>query len=158
MRSNLVIALGLLVTACAGSLATPSGDSRRGLVGDWTVEFRLDSVRSAGGWHPGSLATTSGTLRLIDSVSGRPNVYRSSIQLSFDSLLGRPMSCFDPRPTTTVVEQNGDNASVRFTPNAADCGFDASGTLRGDSLVGTWDESGFAGPQVMGRFRMTRVK
>jgi hypothetical protein len=85
-------------------------------------------------------------------------VLDSRLDVSFDSLLGRPMSCFDPRPTTTVVTRDGDKISLRFTPHAADCGFDAAATLRGDSLIGTWDESSFIGPQVMGRFRMVRAK
>ena len=158
MRFNVAILSSVSIAACAGGLATASTDVSRGLLGDWTVEFRLDSVRSTGHWQPGSFATTRGTLRLTDSLSGQANWYRSTIQLSFDSLLGRPMSCFDPRPTATVVDRSGEQVMLRFTPNGADCGFGASGILRGDSLVGSWDETGFAGPQVMGRFRMVRVK
>lgn len=158
MRLEVALSSLLFSTACAGSLATPSSDTPSGLLGNWSVEFRLDSVRSAGTWRPGSFETTRGTLRLIDSLSDKPSVYRSTIQLSFDTLLGRPMSCFDPRPTTTVVDRSGSQVTLRFTPNGADCGFGASGTVSGDSIVGTWDESGFAGPQVMGRFRMVRLK
>ena len=158
MTHRLPILALLTIAACAGTLATPSSDTSRGLLGEWTVEFRLDSVRSTGSWRPASFATTRGTLRLIDSLSDQPRVYRSAIQLSFDTLLGRPMSCFDPRPTTTVVDRSGSQVMLRFTPNGADCGFGASGSMAGDSIIGTWDESGFAGPQVMGRFRMVRLK
>jgi hypothetical protein len=56
------------------------------------------------------------------------------------------------------VQQEGERTKLRFTPNVADCGFGASGILRGDSLVGTWGESNFAGPVVMGRFRMVRAR
>lgn len=147
----------LLAVACSGSLSTPSPNTgaQTNLLGTWTVEFRLDSVRSQG-WQAGSLASTRGTLRLTDSPS--PNVFRSEIDVSFDSLLGRPMSCFSPRPTTTNVNRDGDQLSLSFTPNVADCGFGASGKLNGDSVVGAWSETSFAGPVVIGRFRMVRVK
>jgi hypothetical protein len=102
------------------------------------------------------MASTQGQLRLSDSTVGQANIVRSSIQVSFESVLGRPMSCFDPRPTTTGIGRDGEKVTLRFTPNGADCGFSAYATLRGDSVVGTWDESGFAGPSVMGRFRMVR--
>ncbi|HZI43018.1 MAG TPA: hypothetical protein VFD67_14970 [Gemmatimonadaceae bacterium] len=157
------------IVACAGqspSPATPAGDTHsnapdwRALIGDWTVEFRVDSVRKVGAsapWSAGSYRSTRGALHLSDSTSGNGNVVQSSIRVDFDSLLGRPMSCYDPRPTTTGVERDGDNVRLRFTPNGFDCGFAAAGTLAGDSVVGTWDESGFAGPTVMGRFRMVRA-
>jgi hypothetical protein len=139
----------------------PSTDWRRALVGDWNVEFRLDSVRTREGstarWTAGSLRTARGRLRLTDSAGARPGILQSSLAVDFASLLGRPMSCFDPPPTATAVEHDGDVVSLRFTPNAYDCGFSASGALRGDSLVGTWDETSFAGPVVMGRFRMRRA-
>jgi hypothetical protein len=160
-------ALLLLFVACARPTPAPAAaddvsataDWRRSLAGDWIVEFRLDSVRSRGPtqpWQAGSFRSARGTLQLSDSTTSR-NLVHSHIDVTFDSLLVRPMSCYDPRPTTTAVERNGDAVSLHFTPNAADCGFSASGTLRGDSLIGTWDESGFAGPTVMGRFRMFRA-
>jgi hypothetical protein len=157
MKHTLTTSALLLTVACSGSLSTPSPNTgaQTNLLGTWTVEFRLDSVRSQG-WHAGSFATTRGTLQLSDSTS--PNVFHSQIDVAFDALLGRPMSCFSPRPTTTGVSREGDRVSLSFTPSAADCGFGASGLLSGDSIVGTWDETSFVGPVVMGRFRMVRVK
>ena len=160
-------ALLLLFVACARPTPAPAAaddisataDWRRSLAGDWIVDFRLDSVRSHGPtqpWQPGSFRSARGTLHLADSTTSR-DLIPSRIDVAFDSLLSRPMSCCEPRPTATAVERNGDAVSLHFTPNAADCGFSASGTLRGDSLIGTWDESGFAGPMVMGRFRMIRA-
>jgi hypothetical protein len=161
-------ALPFLLVACARPTPAPASaadhipaptEQRRSLAGDWFVEFRLDSVRSRGPmqpWQPGSFRSARGTLHLADSTTSR-NLIRSRIDVAFDSLLNRPMSCYEPRPTTTAVETNGETVSLHFTPNAADCGFSASGTLRGDSLIGTWDETGFAGPTVMGRFRMFRA-
>jgi hypothetical protein len=158
----------LAVAGCAGQSASPAtrpsdaevASDLRALVGDWTVEFRVDSVRKVGAssvWSAGSYRSTLGTLRLSDSTIGNGNVVRSTIRVEFDSLLGRPMSCYEPRPTTTGVERDGDNVRLRFTPSGFDCGFGAAGVLVGDSVVGTWDESGFAGPMVMGRFRMLRA-
>ena len=166
--SGTVLALAIAGVACAGQspppAATPSdaqsASDSRALAGDWTVEFRVDSVRKVGAnepWRAGSFRSTQGTLHLSDSTVANGNVVRSSIRVEFDSLLGRPMSCYEPRPTTTGVERDGDNVRLRFTPNGFDCGFGAAGTLTGDSVVGTWDESGFAGPTVMGRFRMMRA-
>lgn len=164
----MALALAIASIACAGQTPSPaatasdaqSASDRHSLAGDWTVEFRVDSVRNVGtnaSWRAGSFRSTHGSLHLSDSTVGNGNVVRSSIRVEFDSLLGRPMSCYEPRPTTTGVERDGDNVRLRFTPNGFDCGFSAAGRLAGDSVVGTWDESGFAGPSIMGRFRMTRV-
>ena len=170
MQPRLLSLLAIVLVACtrqppAQPSATtttdvPAPNDPRGLAGDWTVEFRLDSVRTPGtrGWKAGSFRSTSGTLHLGDSTSGRSNVLTSTIGVSFDSLLGRPMSCYEPRPTSTVVERDSDAIRLTFTPNVADCGFGAAGTLRGDSIVGTWNETSFAGPTVMGRFRMLKAK
>lgn len=158
---GLFVAAALASAACAQQ---PLNEMRAANpptpLGDWTVEFRLDSVRVRDGsgvrWSAASFATTRGTLQVLDSIDGRPGYFRTAIQVSFDALLGRPMSCFDPRPTSTVIQRSENTVTVRFTPNGADCGFGASGTVHGDSIVGTWDESSFAGPVVMGRFRMWR--
>ena len=156
-------ALLLLLVACGRATlpARASKDSSRTLSGDWTIEFRLDSVRGPQGsvipWRPASFQTARGTLHLSDSTTDRPaGAVRSHIDVDFTSMLGHPMSCFDPLPTSTVVTENGEKTDLLFTPNAADCGFSASGKFYGDSLVGTWDESSFTGPLAMGRFRMIR--
>lgn len=129
------------------------------VAGLWTIVFRLDSVRSAGsspsGWQRGSFREVQGLLRLSDTVA-TGNAVRSSIDVDFTPLLGRQMSCFDPRPRTTGVERRGDTVTFRFTPGVADCGFGAIGVLRGDSLIGSWDETSFIGPVAGGRFVMTR--
>lgn len=144
-----------LAPATGGELPLPNVS----LAGLWTIVFRLDSVRAPGGspsgWQRGSFREVQGQLRLTDSTTSGGAI-RSSIDVDFTSLLGRQMSCFDPRPHTTGVERRGDTVTFRFTPGVADCGFGASGVLRGDSLIGSWDETSFAGPVAAGRFVMTR--
>lgn len=144
----------------SGSAPGSQSPARNALTGGWRLEFSLDSVMSREGgmphWLPGSFRTTTGRLELGDSVAGHPNLFYSQIDIAFDSVLGRPMSCFDPRPTETAVQREADTLHVRFTPHAFDCGFGASGVLRGDSVIGIWDETSFAGPVAMGRFRMIR--
>ena len=151
-----VAALGGCRTAlapAAGGEPSPNGS----LAGLWTIVFRLDSVRTPGGsgWQRGSFRDVQGRFRLTDSTTSG-NAVRSSIDVDFTPLLGRQMSCFEPRPRSTGVERRGDTVSFRFTPGVADCGFGASGVLRGDSLVGSWDETSFAGPVAAGRLVMTR--
>ena len=171
MRTPSLLSLSVFsLAACASALpssapapgrALPANDWRRALVGQWTLEFRLDSVvsRDPGGSRlvPGSLRTAEGRLQLTDVVADRVDMLRSQIDISFDSLLGRAMSCFDPRPTQTAVTREGETIQLGFTPGVFDCGFGAAGTLLGDSLVGTWDETSFAGPAAVGHFRMIRV-
>ena len=146
----------LLVVACGRiTLPAPSGNgSHKTLAGDWTIEFRLDSMRTAGKWSPASYQTIQGTLHLADS----DGVVRSTIQVDFNPLLGRDMSCFDPRPTSTAISHTGENTSLVFTSGAADCGFGALGKFYGDSLFGTWSETSFVGAVAMGRFRMLRSR
>ena len=146
---NRILALLLVITACGRiTLSAPTGNSQRSLAGDWTLEFRLDSVRT------GSAQSAQGVLHLADS----DGVVRSSIQVDFRPLLGREMSCFDPRPTSTVIGHAGERTSLLFTPGAADCGFSASGMFYGDSLIGVWDETSFVGPVAAGSFRMIRAR
>ncbi|HKW46108.1 MAG TPA: hypothetical protein VJN70_01630 [Gemmatimonadaceae bacterium] len=142
----------LLALACSRITLPPPSDSQRTLVGDWTVEFRLDSLRTTGTWSPASRQSAQGTLHLADS----DGQVRSSIQMDFRPLLGREMSCFVPRPTSTFISRAGENTSLVFTPGAADCGFSASGKFYGDSLIGTWGETSFIGPVAAGQFRMVR--
>ena len=155
--------LVVTVVGCGTTLAPPGGGAQPmpdgSLAGLWTIVFRLDSARAVGssppGWQRGSLREVQGRLRLSDTVA-TGNAVRSSIDVDFTPLLGRQMSCFDPRPRTTGVERRGDTVTFRFTPAVADCGFGASGVLRGDSLIGSWDETSFIGPVASGRFVMTR--
>lgn len=163
---RVAICLVLAFPGCRTALAPAAGGDQalppeEFLAGLWTVAFRLDSLRAPGGspsrWERGSLREVQGLLRLTDStVSG--NAVRSSIDLDFTPLLGRQMSCFEPRPRSTGVERRGDTVTFRFTPGVADCGFGASGVLRGDSLIGSWEETSFAGPVAAGRFVMTRSR
>ena len=140
----------------------PRNDWRRQFVGSWTVEFRLDSVRGRGGsverWQPGSFKTATGSFVVRDSTAaGWGQALRSTLDVEFDSLLGRPMSCYEPKPTATGIDREGNEIRLTFTPTSADCGFSAYGRFFGDSLIGEWDESAFAGPSVTGRFRMMRT-
>jgi hypothetical protein len=156
------ICLVIAFAGCRTALAPAAGGEKprpeEFLAGLWTIAFRLDSLRAPGsrsGWERGSLREVQGRLRLTDSTA-RGDAVRSSIDLDFTPLLGRQMSCFEPRPSSTGVERLGDTLTFRFTPGVADCGFGASGVLRGDSLIGRWDETSFAGPVAAGRFVMTR--
>jgi hypothetical protein len=171
MLLGIATLFSISLVACAGTMPAPSAPSdvvldspdwRRALIGEWTVEFRLDSVRVLDGsgqrWQAGSFRTVQGTLRLSTGATNGSNGLASSLAIDFNSLLGRPMSCFDPRPTRTNVDRTDDTILLHFTPNAADCGFSASGRPEGDSLVGSWDETSFTGPTVMGHFRMRRVR
>ena len=159
LAAGLVAAFGACRTALApaagGEKPLPDGS----VAGLWTVAFRLDSVRAPAGspsrWERGSFNEVQGRLRLADSTTSGDAV-RSSIDVDFTPLLGRQMSCFEPRPRSTGVERRGDTVTFRFTPGVADCGFGASGVLRGDSLIGSWDETSFVGPVAAGRFTMTR--
>ena len=143
-----------LAPLTSGDNPTPNGS----LAGLWTVAFRLDSVRAPGaspaGWRRGSFREAQGRLRLTDSTTS--GGVRSSIDVDFVPLLGRQMSCFEPKPHSTGMSRQGDTVTFRFTPAVADCGFGASGVLRGDSLIGSWDETSFVGPVAAGRFLMTR--
>jgi hypothetical protein len=143
------------------SAELPRNDWRRQLVGAWTIEFRLDSVRGRGGsverWQPGSFKTATGSFVIRDSTAaGWGQAVQSTIDVEFDSLLSRPMSCYDPKPTATGIDRDGSEVRLTFTPTSADCGFSGWGRFFGDSLIGEWDESAFAGPSVTGRFRMIR--
>lgn len=133
-------------------------DWRRSLIGTWTLEFRLDSLIGPIGWQQGSLVTTTGTFEILDPAVAQWGVLvvRSTIDVAFEPLLDRPMSCFDPRPSSTVIERADDEVRLTFTPHAADCGFSAHGGFAGDSIIGTWREMSFIGPITEGRFRMTR--
>ena len=156
-------ALTVVGVGCGATLTPPSGGTQPmpdgSLTGLWAIAFRLDSVRAMGrspsGWQRGSFREVQGRLRLSDTAA-TGNAVRSSIDVDFTPVLGRQMSCFDPRPRTTGVERRGDTVTFRFTPGVADCGFGASGVLHGDSLIGSWDETSFAGPVAGGRFAMTR--
>jgi hypothetical protein len=159
VAASLVIALPACRTALAPAAGGEQPSPNGSLVGLWTIAFRLDSLRAPGGsrsgWQRGSLREVQGRLRLTDS-SASGNAVRSSIDVDFTPLLGRQMSCFEPTPRSTGVDRQGDTVTFRFTPGVADCGFGASGVLRGDSLIGSWDETSFIGPVAAGRFVMTR--
>src|SRR5690242_9911599 len=91
-----------LAPAAAGGQPLPDGS----VAGLWTIVFRLDSVRAPGGspsgWQRGSFGEVRGQLRLTDSTASGDAV-RSSIDIDFTPLLGRQMSCFEPRPRTTGI-------------------------------------------------------
>ena len=158
LGAALVFASAGCSTALTGAAGGENRVSTGSLVGLWTVIFRLDSLRapaaSPSGWQRGSFREVQGHLRLTDSTTS--SGLRSTIDVDFTPLLGRQMSCFDPRPRSTGVERQGDTVRLRFTPSVADCGFGAYGVLHGDSLIGSWDETSFVGPVAAGRFVMTR--
>ena len=135
----------------------------RTLIGAWNVEFHFDSVRGSGGavehWRAASHRIARGRVVLMAPMQPvRPFRLSSDVAVSFDSALGRPMSCYTPGHGTVAVEARRNVVTIRFTPNAADCGFSGEGQLERDSLVGTWSETSLGGPVAMGAFQMQRTK
>jgi hypothetical protein len=144
------------------AVSIPAGDWRARMVGEWQVTFYIDSARGELIAAPARLGAASGqavigTLRLYDTLpSGGGVELLSELDLDFAPVLGRPISCAPPRRGTVGLAGTADSFALAFTPGVADCGFVASATRQGDSLVGTWYEGSFGGPVVLGRFRMTR--
>ena len=122
------------------------------LVGDWNIEFTLDSAR--GGtrdWAPGRVPPVRGTLRI------GAGAHQATMDVDFGPLLGRQMSCYEPGPRDIVITPaDSGRIQIGFTPAAADCGFGAAFHRSGDTLHGTWSETSFIGSVAEGAVRMTR--
>ena len=163
------------VAACGQPFWTPrpeppaprvmeESDRRRSLLGSWQIAFAVDSTVARTGKRPrmlaGSGAWTVGVLTLTDSLNRAPpfQTVRGTVQVDFTSALGRQISCFHPegREIWLQFDKKG-HAMFSFTPGAGDCGFGASGSVRGDSVVGRWSEGGYFGPSTEGRFIMVRL-
>ena len=155
MRFALLVIVSAIACGRTTVPAPSADDSPRTLAGDWTLRFGLDSSRTQrSSWTRGSHQSVQGTLHLASS-SGDVS---SRIQVDFWPLVYRDMSCFAPRPRTTVITNSGENTTLLFTPEAVDCGFSASGKFYGDSLIGTWEETSFVGPVTAGYFQMIRAR
>jgi hypothetical protein len=139
-------------------------DTRRSLVGRWSVEFTVDSLmQRPDRWVlPGDTeASAAGTLELRDTlatVRHPTRGLRAYLDVDFTSILHRQVSCYEPGPMVIQVERKDSDVAMWFTPGAADCGFGARGRFFGDSLIGAWSETSFSGPIVEGQFRMVRLK
>jgi hypothetical protein len=81
---------------------------------------------------------------------------RAYLDVDFTPALGRQISCFHPRNRSLQVFMSESTIGLSFTPMAADCGLEASGQIRGDSILGQWREPGFAGSTTWGQFLMHR--
>jgi hypothetical protein len=163
-----------LITAVACQASSPirdaalpalsASDWRQEFIGAWQIEFVLDSVRvpdqTDGVMLMRAVSGPSvlGRFTLTDSIVDAPWIrgLRSSLIIDDVALLGRPMSCFEPRPTTTRIERQNGGVIIDFTPGAADCGLTALVQMEGDSVIGRWREGGFTGPPATGRVSLRR--
>lgn len=165
--------IGVLALPCGGSFWTPgpapsrlaAEDARRGYVGQWRVDFALDSLREASKpgtglkWvsPPATAPRVTGELEVLDSLLGRDGrTLAAALDIIFRALLGRPMSCFRPGSGLEVVEERGETI-LGFTPGAFDCGFSAKVRCSGNAVSGTWNEWSLAGPVATGRMWMYRL-
>jgi hypothetical protein len=134
-----------------------ASDWREVFRGTWEVRFRLDSTRSLnGGWVKATGAEAVGRLVVTDTLAGQSGTLKSRLEIDFQSLLGRPMSCFTGTGDQLGISESGGGYFLNFTPNAADCGFGASVGTGPDRFTGEWGEQSFSGPVVAGRFSMSR--
>ena len=164
----------LSVAACGKPLWEPTppatrlavNDPNRAYVGQWQLDFSLDSLLSPltgpaerAAWQRPSGAPESivGTLKVSDSFVGRDRRYLATeLQADFSPLLDRGMSCFRPGPGALEIVTDRNGTVLGFTAGAFDCGFSGRISGAGDSLVGTWTEWSIAGPIASGPFRMRR--
>ncbi len=155
----------LLRPRTEASVPLPAGDRRRSLAGLWNVNFAIDSVQAplAGSravMQAGSGTWVTGTLQLTDTlvvIRGLPLAgLRATVEVDFTSSLGRQVSCFTPGEGLVEVQLHPSRLQLLFTPGAADCGFAAEGSVRGDSVVGAWNEASYVGHRTAGRFFMVR--
>jgi hypothetical protein len=147
------------------AVSVPTDDWRSRMIGKWQVRFYVDSAKGVDREAPNRLGGASGDsaigiLQLYDTLpSGGGIELLSELDLDFTPVLGRPISCVPRRRATVGLAGSIDSFDLDFTPGVADCGFVAQvfrPTNQRDSLIGTWYEDSFAGPVVLGRFRMTR--
>jgi hypothetical protein len=138
-------------------------DTRSSYLGEWRLEFALDSTRQPGRkpneWSPArdSSARARGTVTVRDSLLDPEDTpLAADYALDFTPLLGRQISCLSPDAGGIDVEEEADSVSLWFTPRAFDCGFLGDARRQGDTLAGTWEETSLAGPVARGRFRMWR--
>jgi hypothetical protein len=134
-----------------------ASDWRQAFRGTWEVTFRLDSTRSpGGGWVKATGAEAVARLAVTDTLAGQNGALKSRLEIDFQSLLGRPMSCFAGTGDQVTISRSGNGYFLNFTPNAADCGFGAGVDAGPDLFTGEWGEQSFSGPVVAGRFSMSR--
>ena len=121
----------LVVLGCGravGTAGTPpldSDDTRDAYLGDWQLEFALDSTREPGRkpneWSPAtdSSARARGTVTVRDSLLDPEDTpLAADYTLDFTPLLGRQVSCLGPDAGGIDVEEEGDSVFLWFTPRA----------------------------------------
>ena len=142
---------------------------RRGFVGQWDITLTLDSVMLRDPadirkikYAKGSGDSTRGRLTIVDSiVSPSLQVFASTLDLRFDVLLGRAMSCYRPgdQKETGITALMTGSYQIRFTPRNGDCGFYAVVEASDDNtLVGKWAEGARQGKPAFGRITMRRAR
>jgi hypothetical protein len=148
------------IQAAAGHDTLATTDWRRPWVGQWTVEFFVDSVRSGGSlnaWKAATGARAVGTLTITNILVPRHQL-ASRLSVPLSDVMGQPVSCFDPLPASIALESlSADSVRIAFTPNAFDCGITGTLTRHGTAAEGEWWENSFGGPVVLGRLRLRRT-
>jgi|SRR6267143_1517883 len=121
----------------------------------WLFELR-DSANSTMHRLPGTLQLDS------DIVAFRP---LSGSYVLGDGSLGALPTPLVPDPCVSLVGtaelyrtpyRDRDSVFINFTPDAGDCGLNVHGTVRGDSISGTWYQPSIRGYRAKGRFVMWR--
>jgi hypothetical protein len=140
-----------------------AGDFRQAYLGEWHIEFALDSTRDPAvrpeAWTPAAdtSAQVAGKLQVQDSLLGPDHRALAAIyEIDFGPLLGRPMSCLVPGASGLQVAEKDGRVSLWFTPGAFDCGFSGWAPLGDDTLTGAWEETSIGGPVARGRFWIWR--
>ena len=147
----------LVLSSCGRPLWTPppptptpigQNDRRASLVGNWHIEFRIDSSRYRA-FDPA--VVFQGTIVLSDTI-----ILHGPDGLTGAADISLPVSCFHAGAAVFPVSLRRDSVTIDFTPNAYDCGLWAIGRLSADTIIGRWYKPAFAGSASAGRFRMVR--
>jgi hypothetical protein len=133
--------------------ASAAGFQRHGRT-RWRLEFR--SADRA------MVATLGGSLELGSEAIGSD---RFSLD-SGDFVLGDgslqtlppplvPDPCVRPTGKADVIQTHV-SVVINFAPQSSDCGLTVRGTIRSDTVIGTWHQPGFSGYRAQGPFVMWR--
>jgi hypothetical protein len=147
-------ACALISLLAAGGCDSPTAPVRtalqeRDLVGPWTMAFRVGSPTS-----PLALGTLSIS---SDHDPLRPEYLVAEFSADFRPLLGRQVSCLQTPQPALVLLQDSVSVLLALTPDAADCGLEASGQFSANTFTGAWIEpSATSRPQSSGTFSMWR--
>jgi hypothetical protein len=175
MRSVKVLIPSLLTGACTSlPLWTPrpgplsSHNSRRDLLGTWSVEFIADTVDSFAGFQRGlrlvarhGVPATKivGSLQLLDSLTAdRVEIYARADRNFVNVLCNKR---YQNEVIIMSVSRKNANVDLLIPPylfmHAHSHNLFATARYYGDSVVGNWSQSCSTGVQVLGRLRMVRA-